>query len=270
MGKIAIGCQTYTWEMLGDQWKGSVDDMLDIIAGAGYAGVEITNTMIAGYYDDPEGFARALDKRGLIFASFGFIPEHSYTDPALIDREIEYARRGIEFVRHFPECRLDLAGGSSPNRENLDEKFQAMCRIYNEVGAIADGKGVSVDFHPHSHAGSIIERAEEYQRVMECTDASIIGWCPDSGHIVRGGLDFIDTITRYGDRIRNFHFKDVDSQGNWKLMGEGICDFGKAFEMLEGMDYEGWVIAEEESGEARADQRDAVTRNRDYLQTLGY
>jgi len=206
----------------------------------------------------------------LTFASFGFVPKHSFTDPAYLKEEIDLAKKGVDFVAHFPGCRLDMAGGSSPTRDNLDEKFETMCRVYNEVGALADKKNVPVDFHPHSHAGSIIETAEEYARVMECTDASIIGWCPDSGHIVRGGLDFIDTITRYRDRIRNFHFKDVDLRGKWKLMGHGVCDYQKALALLEDMRYDGWVIAEEESDEARADQKAAVTENRLYLESLGY
>jgi sugar phosphate isomerase/epimerase len=270
MGNIRIGCQTYTWEMLGDEWRGSVDDMLDIIAGAGYGGVEITNTMISEYYDRPDRFARALEERGLALASFGFIPKNTFTDPAYAQDEIELAEKGIDFVAHFPGCRLDLAGGSSLNRENLDAKFENMCHIYNEIGARADKRKVPVDFHPHSHAGSIIESAEEYQRVMECTDPSAIGWCPDSGHIVRGGLDFIETVTKYMDRIRNFHFKDVDDEGNWKLMGEGVCDFKAALNLLEDMGYEGWVIAEEESAEARADQVTSVTKNREFMKALGY
>jgi inosose dehydratase len=270
VGNIRIGCQTYTWEMLGDKWRGSVDQILDIIAAAGYQGVEITNTMIGVYYDDPDGFARALEKRRLVFASFGFVPKKSFTDPSCLEEEIELAKRGVDFVSRFPGCRLDLAGGSSPNRDNLDEKFETMCRIFNEVGAIGDAKNVPVDFHPHSHAGSIIETAGEYARVMECTDASIVGWCPDSGHIVRGGLDFIETISKYRDRIRNFHFKDVDRSGTWKLMGEGVCDYRRALELLEDMEYGGWVIAEEESKEAREDQKNAVTGNRKYLSSLGY
>ena len=31
-----IGCQTYTWEMLGSQWQRHVDDILDAIATFGY------------------------------------------------------------------------------------------------------------------------------------------------------------------------------------------------------------------------------------------
>jgi sugar phosphate isomerase/epimerase len=270
MGRIRIGCQTYTWEMLGKQWLGTVDDILDAVAGAGYAGVEITNTMIGRYYDDPDKFSAALESRKLQFASFGFVPSYQFTDHDYIEDEIKNAERGIDFVSRFPGCRLDLAGGSSSNRDNLDEKFQTMCRIYNRVAEIAHKKNVPVDVHPHSHAGSIIESAEEYEKLMEMTDAGLVSWCPDSGHIVRGGLDLLTTLKKYKSRIRNFHFKDVDSGGLWKMMGKGVCDFQKVFRLLEDMGYDGWVIAEEESEDARADQSRSVSENRRYLRSLGY
>jgi sugar phosphate isomerase/epimerase len=273
MKRIRVGCQTYTWEMLGKKWKGSVDDMLDIISGAGYEGVELTNTMIGSYYDRPDDFARALEKRGLAFPSFGFVPVRSFTDPAKIEDEMEYARKGIDFVARFPGCRLDLAGGSaagSAGRENLDRKFQTMCRFYNEVAALADRKNVAVDVHPHSHAGSIIEKADEYQHLMENTDPSLVGWCPDSGHIVRGGLDLLATLRKYQARIRNFHFKDADAKGNWALLGKGVCDFATVLRFLEEIGYAGWIVAEEESEEAEKDQRGAVSKNREFLKSLGY
>ena len=45
---LRVGCQTYTWEMLGQNWKGSVDSILDAVAQAGYEGIEITNSMMHG------------------------------------------------------------------------------------------------------------------------------------------------------------------------------------------------------------------------------
>ncbi len=270
MGEMKIGCQTYTWEMLGDEWTGSVDDMLDVIAGAGYAGVEITNTMIGTYYENPRGFAGALEKTGLSFPSFGFVPLYRFTDAGHYTEEIENIKRGIDFASRFPGCRLDLAGGSTENREGIDEKFEIMCRIYNEAASLAVTKNVPVDVHPHSHAGSIIETAEEYQKLMDMTDTSLVGWCPDTGHIVRGGLDLLDTIKTYSDRIGNVHFKDADSFGNWRPMGKGICDFKSCLELFESTGYTGWVIGEEESNEARKDQKKAVTENRRYLRSLGY
>jgi sugar phosphate isomerase/epimerase len=270
MGSIKVGCQTYTWEMLGDQWHGTVDDILDIVASAGYQGIEITNTMIGSYFDRPGDFADALDKRGLVFCSFGFVPMHRFTDTEHSQEELEYARRAIDFVSRFPETRLDLAGGSTDNRVDLDKKFETMCGLYNRIAHEAGEGGVSVDVHPHSHAGSIIETAEEYQKLMSMTDAGLVGWCPDTGHIVRGGLDLLSTLQTYADRIRNVHLKDVDRTGTWRMMGSGVCDFQSVLSFLEEREYTGWIVAEEESDEATVDQKEAVRKNREYLGSLGY
>ena len=134
---------------------------------------------------------------------------------------------------------------------------------------MAAKKNVQVDVHPHSHYGSIIETAEEYEKLMELTDESIVGWTPDTGHIVRGGLDLLSTLKKYSSRIRNFHFKDVTSDGKWKVMGDGICDFKGIIKLLEDTGYKGWIIGEEESDDARRDQKSAVTKNMQYLKSIG-
>ena len=108
MGTIRVGCQTYTWEMLGEQWKGSVDDIVAAIADAGYDGVEITNSLLGSAAD---AFAKSLESRRMAFPSYGFVPERSFTDAACMKEEIRRAKEGIDFVSRL---RLDLAGGSSP------------------------------------------------------------------------------------------------------------------------------------------------------------
>ena len=57
---LKVGCQTYTWEMLGPAWRGSVDEILDSIAAAGYAGIEITSAMIREYASRPADFASSM------------------------------------------------------------------------------------------------------------------------------------------------------------------------------------------------------------------
>jgi hydroxypyruvate isomerase len=40
--------------------------------------------------------------------------------------------------------------------------------------------------------------------------------------------------------------------------------------LLESVDYEGWIVAEEESAEAREDGLAAIRKNRAYLAAIGY
>ena len=152
----------------------------------------------------------------------------------------------------------------------MKEKYATMCAIYNEVAAMADRKGVPVDVHPHSHHGSVIETAEEYEMLMAMTDPSLVGWCPDTGHIVRGGLDLLGTLRRYGARIRNVHLKDADENGKWKALGDGICDVKAVLQLLRGDRVHRVDHCRRGIGRGFQDQRAAIRKNREYLRSLGY
>ena len=82
---LRIGCQTYTWEMLGDAWQGSADDLLAAIGGAGYTGIEITDRMIGTYANRPDEFSKALASNGLELIAFAWASPSGcllYTSPS--------------------------------------------------------------------------------------------------------------------------------------------------------------------------------------------
>ena len=269
MSSIQVACQTYTWEMLGTEWKGQVTDILDWIAGAGYAGIEITNSMIGEFYDHPQKFADELARRDLKLAAFAYATT-GFTDPDRWHEDIAGARRAIEFVRHFPEPRLGLGGAAHPSTEDAQAKLDQAIRFYNEVGRQGADVGVSVNVHPHSHHGSLLESVEAYAYLMDHLDARYVSFGPDTGHIVRGGQDLMACLQTYISRITHLHLKDATASGEWVALGEGICDFPAVLALLESVDYEGWIVAEEESSEARQDGLAAIRKNRTYLHAIGY
>ena len=269
MSAIQIGCQTYTWEMLGAEWKGQVTDLLDWVAGAGYAGIEITNAMIGVYHDQPEQFAEQLANRDMRLAAFAYATT-GFTDPDRWDEDIDGARTAIEFLRHFPEPRLGLGGAAHTSSENNWGKLDQAIRFYNQVGQMGTDQGISVNVHPHSHYGSLLESAESYAYLMDHLDARFVSLGPDTGHIIRGGQDLVSCLGTYISRITHLHLKDVTAAGEWVALGEGICDFPAVLALLESVDYDGWVVGEEESAEAHQNGIAAIRKNRDYLQSIGY
>ena len=268
---LRVGCQTYTWEMRGDKWNGRVDEILNAVAEAGYEGVEITNTMIREYADRPADFAKALKARGLFLAAFAYASPAGFTDPAARASELAGAERALGFVEAFPGAPLCLGGASSPDRSQVDDKIGLAAEFYSEVGRRGHKAGVDVAFHPHSHHGSILESRAEYDRIMALTDAEFVHWNPDTGHIVRGGQDLLDTLRRYASRIRHVHLKDAGADNNWRALGKGICGVAGVLNLLEKeIGYSGWIVAEEESAEAWSDPIGAIRWNRGYLKSLGY
>jgi inosose dehydratase len=268
---LPIGCQTYTWEMLGKKWTGKVDDILSVIAESGYEGVEITNTMIGEYAGRPDEFKEGLIVRGLKLAAFAYASPLGFTEPANRDRELQGAEEALRFLARSPGTPLMLGGPSTPVRERVAEKIGHAAEFYNEVGRRAKSAGVEVAFHPHSHHGSILESREEYEQIMELTDPTLVQWNPDTGHIVRGGQNLLETLRHFRSRIRHLHLKDVDADHRWQPLGQGVCGISAVLKFLEQeTEFSGWIVAEEESVSAVADPHRAIARNREYLKSIGY
>jgi sugar phosphate isomerase/epimerase len=77
-------------------------------------------------------------------------------------------------------------------------------------------------------------------------------------------------LETYISRITHLHLKDANAAGEWEALGEGVCAVPAVLALLESVEYEGWIVAEEESDEARQDGLAAIRKNRAYLRAIGY
>ncbi|TGP74332.1 sugar phosphate isomerase/epimerase, partial [bacterium M00.F.Ca.ET.221.01.1.1] len=78
-----------------------------------------------------------------------------------------------------------------------DEKFAISAEVYNKAGEIGREAGVQVAVHPSSHHNTLLFDRADYDRIFSLLDASLVGWVPDTGHILRGRQDMADTLTTY-------------------------------------------------------------------------
>lgn len=269
MPPCRVACQTYTWEMLGPHWHGRVTDLLAAIAAAGYAGVEITNTMIGEFAGRPQAFAAELAARGLALAAFAYARPSGFTDPDACEADLGGAREALDFVAEFPEPRLGLGGPAHPDRSQWPDRLDRAIRFYNAVGRLGAERGVSVNVHPHSHHGSLVESAAEYRYLLDRLDPEYVSFGPDTGHIVRGGQDLLTCLRAHLPRITHLHLKDADADRCWRQLGQGVCDLPGVLALMAESGYSGWLVAEEESDSARRDGPAAIAANRDYLRQLG-
>ena len=267
MSDARIGCQTYTWEMLGEDWTGTAEDILKAVSAAGYKGVEFSNAMIGEHIEDPIGFAKLLEKHNLVSAAFAYA-KTGFTEDHAFEADLAGAGRSLGFCSELgiPLC---LGGAASPTREDRDRKLAQAARLYRTVAEMGGKKGVTVCVHPHSHHGSLLETAEEYDEILSLTEESGLMFNPDAGHIVRGGQDLMDCVRRHRKRIAHVHIKDVDEAGRWKALGDGVIDWEALVGFLRETAYQGWIVAEEESDDARRDPNAAIVKNRRFLKALG-
>jgi inosose dehydratase len=137
------------------------------------------------------------------------------------------------------------------------------------VSARAADRGVHCTFHPNSPAGSVFRTAEDYDVLLTGLPGRV-GFTPDLGHIVKGGMEPLEVLRTYRERVDHVHFKDIDPAGNWAPTGTGVIDFAAVTWYLAGTGYRGWIVMEDESPQAQADPDGAARRNAEYARaTLG-
>jgi sugar phosphate isomerase/epimerase len=266
---LRLGCQTFTWEMLGERWRGGPDDLLAAIAAAGYTGIEITDRMIGAYHARPDAFARALAAHGLTLVAYARGSASGFTEPDALRDDLDMAARAIEFAAAFPAALVSFGSATIMSDGPADAKFAAAARFYNGAGERGTRAGVRVAVHPSSHHHTLLLTRADYDRMFALLDPALIGWVPDTGHILRGGQDILDTLRQYRDRIAYLHLKDVDASGEWRMLGAGMCDTAAVIGAVRAAPgFNGWLVLEEESDEAAADPAGAVARDRATLAAL--
>ncbi|CAN5450148.1 sugar phosphate isomerase/epimerase [soil metagenome] len=255
MGKIKLGCETYTWQMPGEQYKGRLEHIMDITARAGFQGIE-PETSFLRHLSDPALMQEALHKYGLELAVLVLVED--WLNPVETESERAHADQWINFLQHFPDTLLMLVQMPGKDRENLQERQQNLLKCVNQISRRAVNKGIECTYHPNSPAGSVFRTEEDYKILLNGLDASVIRYTPDIGHIAKAGMDPAAIIRQYRELVNCVHYKDMYQDGRWAQMGIGIIDFKNITEELKETGFEGWIILEDECDEAITDP-DGVT-----------
>ena len=264
MNNIKFGAEVYTWFMdgHGEGNKNKLGHMAQVAGKAGFKGIE---PMVLEPYDDywmgdfkdPAKLKDALDEAGIELAALALICKWDGEEETESERAC--ADWTIEMLKHFPGAAL----GTVPlpdGRHNLQQRRLNLVNNVNRVSRRAAEAGLTCSFHPNSPPGSLVRTQDDYDVVLNSLDPSVTGWTPDVGHIIRGGMDIIGTMTRWQHLINHVHYKDFSGNGPepWAQMGEGKVDFHKITEFLVQRDYKGWIICEDEC-ELAITQPDEVT-----------
>jgi len=265
--KISFGCQTYTWQMNYERYKDSLTAILDVVQQAGFLGVEAEVCMLGDYYDDSEKLLNALQERKLQLAALTLAEPWLGMEETAEERE--NADRLIRYLQHFPEAKLILVQLPGEDRKDLAFRQQTAISCANAVSKRAFEAGITAAYHPNSPSGSVFRTEEDYRVLFAGIDDRYLGYCPDSGHIARGGMDPLKVFREQLSRIKHVHFKDYDKiSGDWKTMGQGSIPHPDIVSLLEASDYQGWIMVEEESSFAEIHPDEATRDNGKYVSQL--
>jgi inosose dehydratase len=278
MLKVRIGHTALTWGYFAD--PAQLADAIRDCADLGYAGTETWG----GTYDwwereRPGELRRLLADQGVVMACLFLFGD--WIDPAATDALLADGQRWADAVQELGGNILMLVPGErrADPPYGLDD-FARMAETMNAVGAAARTAGATAAMHPHW--GTMAESRLEIDVLLDRLDPAAVGFAPDTGQIAKGGADAMPTIARWADRVRHVHMKDLApewaelraagvplrSPEGYAELGQGVIDHRPLLDILDRVDYDGWLMAELD--EARRPARDAAQLSKTYIEgTLG-
>src|ERR1700739_1305296 len=294
--KVPIGLTPTLW------WN---DDFISIDIGipfgqcvsemalAGYEGCSIGHK----YPTDPAVLKPALQLRNLR-VSEPWVSK--YFTSGMKQQTVELFQRQMDFLEQMGSTDMVVAEfGQVVNPLPLpvfadrpifdNQQWGALCEGLNDLGRMANDKGMRLCYHPHMGTGVITE--EDIDRLMGSTAPSLVHLLLDTGHLEFGGVSAHKIAQTYGHRIKHIHLKNVRSdvvnqarQKNFSFQDaieagvftvpgdpEGAIDFTPIFQSLGAAKFEGWLVIEAEQDPAKANPLEYAKMAREFLrQNLGY
>lgn len=221
---------------------------------------------------DPEARRTLLDSHGLSVVG-GFMPvmlHDPVRDPlpevaAALERFCG-SRAGVPSAGHGEAMGILVLAAATgldgyDGRPALaDGAWRTLLRNLDRLAAYAADHGVRATLHPH--VGTVVERGEEIDRVLDGADIPL---CLDTGHLFIGGTDPLALARAAVGRIAHIHLKDVDvtlagwvqsgemtyteavRAGMYRPLGDGDIDIAGIVRALASNGYDGWYVMEQDT-----------------------
>ncbi len=179
------------------------DDFARAAVDLGYASIDVP-----ALNDQAVSTCRDLGMK--IFASGAVIPPDLSKDgkkqaelTAKLYEVITWAHKhGIEVVTHLVGKDMTLSG---------DENVAIFKELYTPIAAQAESKNVKFAFENWPRNGTMLATTPEmWDAMFAAVPSPALGLCYDPSHFYWQGIDYIQPIRDFGDRIYHAHAKDTE------------------------------------------------------------
>lgn len=210
---MTLGVQLYTLRHLG----GSFDDMLGVVARAGYPAVET----VGSHGLDAATMRASLERHGLRAVSM-HLPLPTLRD----DFEATAA-----FARAVGTRRLGVPSIPEEERPGDAAGWGRLGARLAELGARYRERGLALEFHNHAVELAPLDRGTALDALLGGADPAALDVQLDLAWIARAGLDPLEVLGRHGARCRSLHVKDLAVAGThrgedgWTAVGQGTLEW---------------------------------------------
>ena len=283
--KVKLGIAPIAWtnDDLPDLGaENTFEQCVSEMALAGFTGSEVGNK----YPKDPAVLKKALTLRGIEICNAWF-------SAFLISKPFEETEH-VAFLKEMGAKVVGISEQSYSTQGNQkqpvfedkyvmnDEEWKTLCDGLNRLGRISKEEyGIALTLH--HHMGTVVQTAEETDRMMEDTDPDYFSLLFDSGHFAYCGEDPVKELKKHVARVKHVHLKDIRPDvvkrvkeerlsfldgvraGAFTIPGDGCVEFDPIFKLLQENNYEGYMVVEAEQDPAKANPLEYAIRARKFI-----
>jgi inosose dehydratase len=257
--------------------------LVEELARLGFTGTQLSRALPRG-----EALEPALRRHGLRIAEVYAALPWTADGPPVFARGQAFAQLDtlsrtngdvLIFSYHLSAERVRWSGRANrPGTPSFTKEGRSRALgLLNEVAHAAQALGRPLVYHPHT--GTFVETPAEVDWLMQSTDPDLVVLCLDVGHYTVGGGDPVEVVRRYGRRVRHVHMKDVDATALARLrageiadfldalrarifieLGSGVLDVVGVLRELARVDYDSWLMCEQDTTWRPAAESAAISR----------
>lgn len=228
---MKLGVQLYNFRnALAEDFKGAMKEIVKI----GFDGVEFAGNIGM----PPEELAPFLKELGVECCGT-MLPSQKLKDPD--DPVWEYAKK------------LNPPTVSISAHTDFANNWQEILDLCLTIRKNAEEKGFLFSYHNHAKEFALAEGIPAMYRILDAPGAEKIFVEPDVCWLNQGGIDPASYIRKYGNRLRQIHFKDIyiaedPEKSSFTPLGKGIVDLKSAYAAAREVNCS-WLIYEQDSSE---------------------
>ena len=272
MKNFKIALQLYS---IREEMEKDMDKTLGAVKAMGYDYVEW-----AGFYGkSAEEIKTLLDKHGLIGLSI-------HQPPSVI---IEQGQEAIDFLKEIgvKYCAIPYYA-----LEDLQNNFDQIVELFTKVGKMLKENGIQMLYHNHDFEFHKIGDEYILDKLFASVPADLMNPQIDTCWVRYAGLNPVDYVRRYKDRVSIIHFKDyiclnpdgtpvceslgqeakpkvsshADNGFEFRSLGDGAQDFPALLEVAEEVD--ACMLVVEQDFAVDRTPMEAAQRSLDYLKRI--
>jgi inosose dehydratase len=228
-------------------WGGNDRQAIDDIAALGFPGIQLRSNCIEEF-GSPATLRELLEKRKLSFVA---LSSGGLSVDRVASEEIAKHTAHAKFIHDAGGLYLQVTDERPKNRAITGADYKRLGQLLTEVGKRTADLGVSLGYH--NHVGSMGERPEEVDQILDASDPRYAKLELDIAHYFQGGGDPVKAIQKYSDHLLFLHIKDVerlpggaDPRNSYRFveLGRGQVDIPAVFQALHKVNFRGWAIVE--------------------------